>query len=141
MDPMESIKQTFFQECDELLLAMEEGLIAIDNGEADDEVINAVFRAVHSIKGGGGSFGFEGLVAFAHIFETVLDHLRSGKLKAGDEAVKVLLRAGDTLADHVTAARSGQPYPEGRDDDVKRELGALSGDLPEEGEDLLADFE
>jgi len=141
MDPMESIKQTFFQECDELLLAMEEGLIAIENGEADDEIINAVFRAVHSIKGGGGAFGFEDLVAFAHVFETVLDNLRSGKLKAGEEAVKVLLRAGDMLADHVAAARGGQPLPQGQDDDVKSELGALSGEPAGHGEEALADFE
>ena len=47
MDPMEAIKQTYFQECEELLAAMEEGLLAIETGEADSEVINAVFRAVH----------------------------------------------------------------------------------------------
>src|SRR5450755_1942194 len=100
IDPMEAIKQTFFQECDELLLAMEEGLTAIEAGEADNEAINAVFRAVHSVKGGAGAFGFEELVAFAHIFETVLDHLRSGTLTADDDVAKILLRAGDVLADH-----------------------------------------
>ncbi|MDE2184129.1 MAG: chemotaxis protein CheA [Alphaproteobacteria bacterium] len=132
MDPMESIKQTYFQECDELLLAMEEGLIAMENGEADSEAINAVFRAVHSIKGGGGAFGFETLVSFAHVFETVLDHVRSGTLAPEADVVKVLLRAGDTLADHVAAARSGGFVA---DDEVKSELSALSN---AEAEDLSA---
>ena len=94
MDPMESIKQTYFQECEELLYAMEEGLIAMENGEADDEIINAVFRAVHSIKGGGGAFGFDSMVSFAHVFETVLDKIRSAELSPDHEVVKVLLRAG-----------------------------------------------
>src|ERR1700712_3717016 len=107
MDPMEAIRQTYFQECEELLLAMEEGLIAIENSDADGEVVNAVFRAVHSIKGGAGAFGFDDMVRFSHTFETVLDHLRSGTLEPSDDVVKVLLRAGDMLADHVGAARKG----------------------------------
>jgi two-component system chemotaxis sensor kinase CheA len=141
-DPMEAIKQTYFQECEELLLAMEEGLLALENGEADSEAINAVFRAVHSIKGSGGAFGFEELVHFAHGFETVLDHLRSGKLEAGGEVVKVLLRAGDMLADHVAAARNGVKIADGVDQDIASELAALSGEegADDEGE-APADFE
>jgi two-component system chemotaxis sensor kinase CheA len=141
MDPMEAIKQTYFQECDELLLAMEEGLIAMENGEADSETINAVFRAVHSIKGGGGAFGFQILVEFAHVFETVLDLIRSNQLDPAPDVVKILLRAGDKLSDHVTAARDGQG--EVQDSEVKEELNRLAG---VDGDDMSggpapADFE
>ena len=139
MDPMEAIKQTYFQECDELLLAMEEGLIAMENGEADSEIINAVFRAVHSIKGGGGAFGFEMLVGFAHVFETVLDQVRSGTLEANNDVVKVLLRAGDKLSDHVAAARDGAT--DVQDSDVKDELNNLSGLSPEAEEAAAAEIE
>jgi two-component system chemotaxis sensor kinase CheA len=139
-DPMEAIKQTYFQECEELLLAMEEGLIAIERGEADSDTINAVFRAVHSIKGGGGAFGFEAMVRFAHGFETVLDLLRAGKLEASGETVKVLLRAGDMLADHVGAARGVKRLGEGADGDIAAALVALSGEEPADGA-APADFE
>lgn len=138
MDPMEAIKQTYFQECDELLLAMEEGLIAMENGEADDELINAVFRSVHSIKGGGGAFGFEALVGFAHVFETVLDRVRSGDLAAEGEVVKVLLRAGDKLSDHVSAARDGSGSVQ--DADVKEELDGISGVSAEDEEAAEAEL-
>ncbi len=138
MDPMESIKQGFFQECEELLLAMEEGLIAMESGEADSETINAVFRAVHSIKGGGGAFGFELLVGFAHCFETVLDLIRSGDLATDADIIKVLLRAGDTLADHVGAARDGRDAP--LDSDVVDDLTALSGVQNENNEEEPEDF-
>ena len=57
MDPFESIKATFFQECDELLTDMESGLLAMEAGDDDSETINAVFRAVHSVKGGAGEQG------------------------------------------------------------------------------------
>ncbi len=137
-DPMEAIRQTYFQECEELLLAMEEGLIAIEHGEADNDTVNAVFRAVHSIKGGAGAFGFDAMVTFAHGFETVLDLLRSNRLEAGGDSVKVLLRAGDTLADHVAAARGAGDAPQ--DGDIIAALSALSGEEPLEGP-APADFE
>jgi len=126
MDQMEAIKQTYFQECEELLAAMEEGLLAIENGEADGEVINSVFRAVHSMKGGGGAFGFEALVAFAHVFETAMDQVRSGKLEPDANVAKVLLRAGDILADHVAAARSGQALAADHDRAVKEDLARIA---------------
>ncbi len=114
MDPFESIKATFFQECEELLTDMESGLLAMEQGDDDSETVNAVFRAVHSVKGGAGAFGLEELIRFAHVFETVLDEMRSGRLALSDEVAKVLLRASDVLADHVAAARSGGGVDEGR---------------------------
>ncbi|MDX5392973.1 MAG: Hpt domain-containing protein, partial [Caulobacteraceae bacterium] len=114
MDPFESIKATFFQECEELLTDMESGLLAMEAGDDDSETINAVFRAVHSVKGGAGAFGLEELIRFAHVFETVLDEMRSGNLALTDEVARVLLRASDVLADHVQAARNGGSVDEGR---------------------------
>ncbi|MBU1383518.1 MAG: chemotaxis protein CheA [Alphaproteobacteria bacterium] len=108
-DPFEAIKVTFFQECDELLGDLEAGLLAIESGEADDETVNAVFRAVHSVKGGAGAFGLEDLVRFAHVFETLMDEIRSGRKPCDDPTVKTLLRAADLLADHIAAARGHAP--------------------------------
>ena len=56
-DPFEAIKATFFQECEELLADLEGNLLTLESGSTDIEVINAVFRAVHSVKGGAGAFG------------------------------------------------------------------------------------
>jgi two-component system, chemotaxis family, sensor kinase CheA len=137
MDPMETIKQGYFQECEELLLAMEEGLTAMEGGDTDPETINAVFRAVHSIKGGGGAFGFSDLVQFAHGFETVMDQIRSGELDPKPEVMQILLRAGDMLSDHVAAARSGTKLDPGHDEDSFAELKALSGKIGDLGEDEL----
>ncbi|VTZ24955.1 Chemotaxis protein CheA [Methylocella tundrae] len=105
MDAMAAIKQTFFQECEEQLAELETGLLAIDDGDLDPETVNAVFRAVHSIKGGAGAFSLDDLVRFAHVFETALDHLRAGRLTPSPELLKIMLRAADALADLVRAAR------------------------------------
>jgi two-component system chemotaxis sensor kinase CheA len=127
MDPMEQIKATFFQECEELLADLEAGLLALESGESDADTINAVFRAVHSVKGGAGAFGLESLVHFAHVFETTLDDMRSGRTPATGEAVKVMLRAADVLADLVAAARADAPADEARSAAMAEELAAIGG--------------
>ena len=105
VDPLLEIKQTFFQECDELLGDLERGLMAIEGGDHESETINLVFRAVHSIKGGAGAFGLDALVRFAHVFEGTLEELRSGTLQPNANLVKAMLVAADLLADLVREAR------------------------------------
>ncbi|MBN9061982.1 MAG: chemotaxis protein CheA [Rhizobiales bacterium] len=105
MTTIDDLRTTFFDECDELLVDLESNLARMEEGDAD--VINAVFRAVHSIKGGAGIFGYDGLVAFSHSFETVLDLMRQGALESSSAAVATLLTASDMLSDLVSSARSG----------------------------------
>lgn len=122
MDPMESIKATFFQECEELLGDLEQGLLAIRAGAGDSDTINAVFRAVHSVKGGAGAFGMEALVQFAHVFETLLDGVRAGRIASTPDLLDTLLRAADVLSDHVAAARGAGSVDEARSAEMVREL-------------------
>jgi len=142
LDPFESIKQTFFQECDELLTDAEQGLLDMESGTADSETINAVFRAVHSVKGGAGAFGLEDLIRFAHVFETVMDELRSEKMELTNVVAKTLLRAFDVLADHVAAARDGGQVDEARSSGMLNELKALIGaeGMEDEAADPDEDF-
>lgn len=109
MDPLAELKQTFFQECEELLGALEQRLQALDEGSTDSEDVNAAFRAIHSIKGGAGAFGCTELVAFAHVFEASLDHLRSGRVALEDAPFSLFLRCSDAVADLVSAARNDEP--------------------------------
>ncbi|MFC5390770.1 chemotaxis protein CheA [Brevundimonas bullata] len=126
-DPFEAIKVTFFQECSELLGDLETNLLALETGEGDIETINAVFRAVHSVKGGAGAFGLEDLVRFAHVFETLMDELRSGRKECDDVTVKTLLRASDVLADHIAAAQgTGAPVDAARSAGLVAELEVLT---------------
>ncbi|MTV32479.1 chemotaxis protein CheA [Rhodoblastus acidophilus] len=123
---METIRQTFFQECEEQLNETETGLLALEIGEADSETVNAVFRAVHSIKGGAGAFKYERLVRFAHVFETALDGLRNGRLEASPSAMKTMLRSADLLADLVREARGDAAVDDARLEALRDELGRLA---------------
>src|SRR5664279_4723466 len=113
MSSMDDLKKTFFDECDEALQQIEVGLTDIREGNSSDDTINAVFRAVHSVKGGAGIFGFEALVGFAHVCETLLDALRRGSLTATSDIVDVLLTASDVLSDLVQMSRSGDAIAPG----------------------------
>ena len=59
--------QVYFEECFEGLEIMESGLLELSIGMPDAESINAIFRAAHSIKGGGGTFGFRAITEFTHV--------------------------------------------------------------------------
>ena len=125
-DPFEAIKQTFFLECEELLTDLEASVTALTFGDGDGETINAAFRAIHSIKGGAGAFGLEELVRFAHVFETYMDELRSGRKTCDDTAIRAMLHASDVLADHVSFARGLIPsMDEERSQTVANDLRAL----------------
>jgi two-component system chemotaxis sensor kinase CheA len=78
------------------------------------------------VKGGAGAFGLEALVKFAHVFETALDGVRSGKLEPTPILVLTMLRAADVLADLVSAARDGGEVEEARSATLAEELKALS---------------
>ena len=130
MDTMAAIKQTFFQECEEQLTEMEEGLLMIEREEGDLETINAVFRAVHSIKGGAGAFGLDDLVRFAHTFETTLDGMRSGKLEITPQIVKLMLRSADILSDLVRISRDGGEMDAVRVAQMADELSKAGGAAP-----------
>ncbi|MBO0664337.1 chemotaxis protein CheA [Jiella sp. MQZ9-1] len=125
MDAMAEIRQTFFEECAEQLADLEAGLLAIENGEADSDTVNAVFRAVHSIKGGAGAFCLDDLVHFAHVFETTLDEMRSGRLDSSEKVIKIMLRSADALADLVTVARDGGTADAARNASLIDELKGL----------------
>jgi two-component system chemotaxis sensor kinase CheA len=144
MSSLEQLKLTFFDECAEALQQIENGLTAIRDGEGDAETINAVFRAVHSVKGGAGIFGFEDLIGFAHVFETVLDAMRSNKLSSTPESLDVLLSANDVLTDLITMARTGQPIAADFGATQKAALEALlgkCGEAPTDDEGPAADFD
>ncbi|WP_299815752.1 chemotaxis protein CheA [uncultured Jannaschia sp.] len=130
MAALDAIRATFFEECEDLIEALNEGLGEMAGGDHGGETVNAVFRAVHSIKGGAGSFGLNDLVGFAHTFETVLDRIRSGDLEPADELIALLQRAGDVLADLVETARDESPFDAAA---VSTTSDALEAVLGEEG--------
>ena len=111
MSDLDDFKATYFDECAELLTELEEQFAAIEEGDRSSDRLNAIFRAIHSIKGGAGAFGFSDLVGFAHAYETLLDHVRDGRLELSNDVAVLCVRANDIVADFVNSARTGGALP------------------------------
>jgi two-component system chemotaxis sensor kinase CheA len=137
MDLDDALK-TYIIESRELLEQMEDALLRIEQAQEDPEIINAIFRAAHTIKGSAGLFGLEFIVAFTHVAESVLDKVRGGELQIDPELVALLLESRDhigTLVEH--AAQGDEP-----DQDSERHgaelIGRLNGYLGHQAEQPAA---
>ncbi|AQS35469.1 CheA signal transduction histidine kinase [Shewanella psychrophila] len=94
---LSQFSQVFFEESLEGLDAMESELLNLDVNNPDDEAINTIFRAAHSIKGGSATFGFSQVANYTHLLETLLDEIRDGRRQMTSEHQDILLLSVDLL--------------------------------------------
>lgn len=95
MNELDAALTVFAQEAEELLTDMENALLALETMPDDSDTINSLFRAMHTIKGSSGLFGFNAIVSFTHEAESVLDKVRSGERAIDAELISVLLESKD----------------------------------------------
>ncbi len=132
---MAQFHQVFFEESFEGLEVMESGLMDLEPGDVDDEVINSIFRAAHSIKGGSGTFGFKSISDFTHVMETLLDEVRDGKREITTHNADILLRSVDCLREMLEAAQNDE---EADADRVAEHQGELEQELKNPGSSASA---
>ncbi len=110
MMDMTEFYQTFFDEAHELLADMEKNLLELNPHQPDQEKLNAIFRAAHSIKGGAGTFGFNILQETTHLLENLLDEARCGTLNITSEHIDLFLRTKDIMQEQLDACKhSAEP--------------------------------
>ncbi|WP_368565432.1 chemotaxis protein CheA [Pseudoxanthomonas sp. UTMC 1351] len=125
---MQRFHATFFEESREGLEAMEAGLLSLEQGSRESDLINSIFRAAHSIKGGSATFGFEAIAGLTHVLETLLDELRAGQREVSAPAIDAMLASVDVLRSLLAEAEHGQPADPGAVEAVRARLNAvLSG--------------
>jgi len=122
---------TFFDEAQEHLESIEEMAMALDSGREDPELLNSIFRAAHSIKGGSGTFGFTQLAEATHEMETLFDALRKGRGKADASTVRLLLDTCDAFKGHLARLKEGNRGHDPAMDAARASLaGYRAGDAP-----------
>ncbi|TGL37514.1 chemotaxis protein CheA [Leptospira perdikensis] len=107
MDLTEVI-DAYLVESEEFLRDMEAILLRTEVSSPSDDDLNAIFRAVHTIKGTAGMFGFESTVKFTHVVENLLDQLRSHEIPFQSELTEILLNAKDHLSYLVSEETKGK---------------------------------
>ncbi|MGO4851285.1 chemotaxis protein CheA [Phaeovulum sp. W22_SRMD_FR3] len=123
MSAVDESTDLFRQEAAELVAALERGLLDLEQAPQSAELINAIFRDMHTVKGSGAMFGFTDLARFVHDFETAFDRLRQGEVQATPALIAVALRA----CDQITALIADPVSARAASDGLLAELAAALG--------------
>jgi len=105
----DDIKRDFLQEAGELVQRLSEQLIDLEKSPDDQELLNAVFRAFHTVKGGAGFLELTPLVELCHVTEDVCNGLRSGQSKLDSTMMDCLLQSLDQVQLMLDAVAREQP--------------------------------
>lgn len=96
---LDQINEVFFEEANELLESLEGYLLSLEENPSDKEIISAVFRIMHTIKGSSGMFGFDAISGFTHEVESAFDTVRNGVAPVTPELIKLTLQSRDHILD------------------------------------------
>lgn len=119
---LNQFNQVFFEECAEHLAEMEQILVSLDDAGPDEEQLNAIFRAAHSIKGGAGIFGFQDMTIVTHVLESLLDRIRNHEIPFSTAMVDLFLEAGDVISMQLAGHRDGAEVRQEAIDQIRGKL-------------------
>jgi two-component system, chemotaxis family, sensor kinase CheA len=125
IDADEEILQDFLIEAGELLESLSEQLVELENAPDDRDLLNAIFRGFHTVKGGAGFLNLTPLVDICHLSENIFDMLRNGKKVVNAELMDVILKALDSINDMFDVVRSLE-MPDPPDPELLQQLELLN---------------
>lgn len=105
----EDILQDFLVEAGEILEQLQEQLVDLENNPEDSDLLNAIFRGYHTVKGGAGFLSLTELVDICHGAENVFDIMRNGQRTLTPELMDVILQATDVVVDMFEKVKSREP--------------------------------
>ena len=130
----EAHKDLFLEEADDLLREMESPLMELEKEPDNHELIDSVFRAMHTIKGSSAMFGFTDITDFTHEIESTFDLVRKGRLKISPELIELTLAAKDALKELLYANNSAEETEKRRM--ILSRYSEISGISPEKDSSL-----
>ncbi|MBK3332496.1 chemotaxis protein CheA [Persephonella atlantica] len=128
-DDMREILEEFLVEADEILSDLDQELIELEENPEDKELLNKIFRGMHTLKGGAGFLGLTSVVEIAHKIEDIFNLLRNDELKLTSEMMDVILEGVDKLKEAVEMLKENEEIPDEEDvrDILNRLENVLSG--------------
>ncbi len=122
----DALMGVFLAEGEERLSQMEGGLVLLEDHPSDEELLQAIFRAAHTLKGNSATLGFGALTEFTHVLEDLLERVRSRTLPVTGDLVSLLLASVDILRQLLSDAAKGL---DGMSPSQRSFLGRLSSAL------------
>jgi len=108
-DVDEEILADFLVEAGEILELLQEQLVELENNPEDSNLLNAIFRGYHTVKGGAGFLSLTELVDICHGAENVFDVMRNGQRTLTPELMDVILQATDEVVQMFDLVKAGEP--------------------------------
>lgn len=128
-------QNAFVDEAQDLLSELEVALLELEEHPEDSDLVDRVFRAMHTIKGSGAMYGFDDISGFTHHVETVFDEVRGGKLKLGKSLLNLIFASRDHIASLLESAIQGEASDLERSQELADELNSFlpqRASVPEE---------
>ncbi|MEM7569783.1 MAG: hybrid sensor histidine kinase/response regulator [Pseudomonadota bacterium] len=123
---MDDLLSEFLTETNESIDVVDVELVRLEQNPNDSEVLDNIFRLVHTIKGTCGFLGLPRLEAVAHSAENVLGKFRDGELSVTPEAVTLILASLDRIKELLAALEETEAEPDGDDNDLIQQLDACA---------------
>ena len=116
---------SFFDECAGNLSDIDAALPGLDLAEPDDECVNLIFRAAHSIKGGAATFGFEDMSRLAHVVERLFDGVRGGIREISQELIDLTAQSVECIRYLIECRKNSEIADEERVEALMLKLESL----------------
>ena len=129
----EDILQDFLVEAGEILEQLSEQLVELEQSPDDKDLLNAIFRGFHTVKGGAGFLQLDAMVECCHVTENLFDNLRNGKAEVTATLMDIVLQALDTVNEQFSDVHNREE-PRKADPELIANLGRLV-----DGEDISGD--
>lgn len=136
----DEILQDFLVEAGEILEQLSEQLVELEQSPDDKDLLNAIFRGFHTVKGGAGFLQLDNMVECCHVTENLFDILRNGQRNVTAELMDVVLQALDTVNAQFADVQQGED-PQHADPELIATLGRLVAGEDVESEDAAEPVE
>ena len=107
MDDNNIYLDVFFEETDTYLRTLNDDVLKLEENPEDVEVLNAIFRSAHTLKGMAATMGYEKMATLTHQMENVFELLKNGEVTATHDTVTLIFNCFDTLSEIVEDLRAG----------------------------------
>lgn len=126
-DDMREILEEFLIEADEILASLDQDLIELEENPDDKDLLNKIFRGMHTLKGGAGFLGLTSVVEIAHKIEDIFNKLRNDELKLTSDMMDLIFEGVDKLKEAIGMIKESDEIPD--EDDIKDLLNKLEAIL------------
>ncbi|SMC09270.1 chemotaxis protein CheA [Nitratiruptor tergarcus] len=114
-EDMQEILDEFIQEAEEILENLDQELIELENDPTNKELLNQIFRGMHTLKGGAGFLGLESIINLAHIIESIFDKLRNDELQLNSDMMDTILEGIDIIKNSIETLKTQNEIPDTQD--------------------------